>query len=370
MRTKVRIVHETNPEKYFPAIFHLDEKRKIQIVGAHRYSVVKESFRSILMDRRTLSATVRNALSDLSFRFRIPFIKNEVVILGFAPWDWRILLYLPLIVRNQVVYHTSWANWEKSSVPRTYSLLTGLVRRLWVFALSHENVSIVAVHPTSANSVSRVVRKAATVITHSVSNEFFGAGGDQVENEKVRLLYVGELSEKKGVDRLIRLFERLPSENVQLTIVGDGPLRRKCTETARNPNVEYLGTIENRKELADIMASNDVLCLLSVKKSDWEELFGIVIIEALAAGMTVISSHHVGPKYIFRGYPKANLFWEDEDSLILERLLKFISDREVLERSKSYVHEIPSSYSIESVSEKWEHLINNLSKNISHEEFK
>ncbi|WP_344342136.1 glycosyltransferase, partial [Streptomyces rhizosphaericus] len=48
---RVRIVHETNPTKYFPALLDLAEQGRIDIVGLHRYSVVKEWLRAGLKDR-------------------------------------------------------------------------------------------------------------------------------------------------------------------------------------------------------------------------------------------------------------------------------------------------------------------------------
>ena len=50
-------------------------------------------------------------------------------------------------------------------------------------------------------------------------------------------LYVGRLSEKKGVRTLLRAWEGL---DVPLRIVGDGPLRELVTQTA-NPSIVALG---------------------------------------------------------------------------------------------------------------------------------
>lgn len=355
-RVRVRIVHETDPQKYFPAILELGDRGLISICGSHRYSVVKEWVRAGLKDRRPMLARSQQALSDMVFRLRIPFVSGETIVFGWAPWDWRILIYAPLVRKNHVVYHTSWPHWGRNEVPRTYGPLTALLRRVWVAFLRHPHVRVVAVLEATRVDLQSELAIESTVIPHAVPGAFFDAaeGRSGAADIGVRLLYVGELSTKKGVDLLLRLMRRVQDAPVTLTLVGDGVLRDRCSaaDTALD-SVTYLGRINDRRELAAIMARHDVLVLPSLREGAWEELFGIVVTEAIAAGMGVIASRHVGPSAILgQTHPRSLIAEGDEDGL--ERLVRSLAGGgDALQAFLSGHGGIADRYRMETVSATW-----------------
>ena len=154
-RNKVRILHETNPSKYFPALFELSNQGAVTVVGSYRYSVVKEWIRAGLKDRTDIRTRSLNAWQDVCFRVSQHFAKDETIVMGFAPWDWRILIYRGLARRNRVVYHTSWHDWRTDHTPRQPkpSFVKAWLRAIWLRFLTHPNVHIVAVTPLVAKSV-------------------------------------------------------------------------------------------------------------------------------------------------------------------------------------------------------------------------
>jgi glycosyltransferase involved in cell wall biosynthesis len=97
-------------------------------------------------------------------------------------------------------------------------------------------------------------------------------------------LCVGSLIERKNVVRLADAFAALGSGT--LTFVGDGPLRR---ELEGRPGV----TIEGRLPHAEIpgrLARSHVLCQPSLI-----EPFGLALLEAMAAGRSVVATRIGGP---------------------------------------------------------------------------
>jgi len=355
-RPKVRIIHETNPRKYFPAVFALQDRGLILIVGSHRYSVIKEWLRSGLKDRRPLVSSTREALSDLWFRLRIPFTSGETILFGWAPWDWRMLIYAPLVPRNRIIYHTSWPRWGHHETPRSYGPLNKPLRLLWLAILRHPHVRVVAVLETTQDSLRRHLAIESVRIPHAVPSVFFEAGkkSHSRAGNHLRLLYVGELSYKKGVETLIRLMERIADLPVQLTLVGDGILRHRCSvAAAKMATVSYLGVIDDRSELATTMAAHDILVAPSRRQNGWEELFGIVIAEALATGMGVIASDHLGPRSILgRAHPQSLIV--DGDGVALERLIRRLAtDQRTLEQFVAGHRGIADEYALDRVSSSW-----------------
>jgi glycosyltransferase involved in cell wall biosynthesis len=114
---------------------------------------------------------------------------------------------------------------------------------------------------------------------------------DEEPHMDTRFLFVGRLVELKRPVELARAFLRaLPSPSATtLTFVGDGPLREKLGQIAETAGgrVRVLERAEGR-DLAEHYLNADVLVVPSVR-----EVWGLVVNEALAAGLYVIATDQV-----------------------------------------------------------------------------
>jgi glycosyltransferase involved in cell wall biosynthesis len=73
---------------------------------------------------------------------------------------------------------------------------------------------------------------------------------------------------------------------MQLTVVGDGPLRAEVEQAARNDSrITFIPTVPYEKARHEIHLSDVV-----VVPSEWDEPFGRVVIEAFAEGTPVVVS--------------------------------------------------------------------------------
>ena len=96
-------------------------------------------------------------------------------------------------------------------------------------------------------------------------------------------LYLGRLSEEKGLYVLLNAFA---NSNFNLKIAGTGPMEEEVISFAKNhPNIQFLGHVD--KQTADKLLSAATALIFP---SLWYETFGMVIIEAFAAGTPVIAS--------------------------------------------------------------------------------
>jgi len=108
------------------------------------------------------------------------------------------------------------------------------------------------------------------------------------------LLTVARLLRSKGIDDLIRACSRLVNNRLEfhLVIVGDGPDRGRLETIVRSTglteHVSFLGALPHR-EVLRYMAACDVFVLPS-----WRETFGLVYLEAMAAGKPVIGVREQG----------------------------------------------------------------------------
>jgi glycosyltransferase involved in cell wall biosynthesis len=97
-------------------------------------------------------------------------------------------------------------------------------------------------------------------------------------------LYVGRLSEGKGIEVLLEAWKLLETK-IPLVIVGEGPMASKVASSARTIGADYRGPL-SRHEVAEWMARASLLVFPSV----WYEAFPLVIAEALACGLPVLTS--------------------------------------------------------------------------------
>jgi glycosyltransferase involved in cell wall biosynthesis len=97
-------------------------------------------------------------------------------------------------------------------------------------------------------------------------------------------LFVGRLSEGKGIDVLLEAWKLLETK-IPLVIVGEGPMASKVALAARTIDADYRGLL-SRPEVTECMRRASLLVFPSV----WYEAFPLVIAEALACGLPVLVS--------------------------------------------------------------------------------
>jgi glycosyltransferase involved in cell wall biosynthesis len=99
-------------------------------------------------------------------------------------------------------------------------------------------------------------------------------------------VYVGRLSEEKGIRTLVEAWKALPAPVPELKIVGSGPLDEFLkSATATVPQITLLGG-RPPSEVLEIVARAEAL----IFPSEWYETFGRVAMEAYSVGTPVIGS--------------------------------------------------------------------------------
>ncbi len=118
--------------------------------------------------------------------------------------------------------------------------------------------------------------------------------------ERGDVLFVGRLSQEKGIDRLLKAWTRVQDSGRTLWIVGDGPAKEELERLASSlnlRNVRFTGFLSHN-EMEEIWART----ACSIVPSIWKEPFGMVVLEAWAKGRPVVA-HHIGalPELINHG---------------------------------------------------------------------
>nr|WP_202512359.1 glycosyltransferase [Streptomyces sp. SID3343] len=138
-------------------------------------------------------------------------------------------------------------------------------------------------------------RDRISVVPCGVDTEhFFTEGPGAPRSRRHRLLVVGRLVERKGIDLVVRALAKLP--DTELVIAGgpvQGPVAadpeaERLIGIAREVGVEdrvaLLGSVDRRAMPALLRSADAVVC------TPWYEPFGIVPLEAMACGTPVVAS--------------------------------------------------------------------------------
>ncbi len=114
----------------------------------------------------------------------------------------------------------------------------------------------------------------------------------RLREDAYRLLYVGQLVERKGLIPFLSTLGRWakdhPEKNVEFWIVGDGPMRATLEQQVCPPNlaVRFLGNLEYA-HLPEIYAQAGIFVFPTLA-DEW----GLVTNEAMAAGLPVLGSDY------------------------------------------------------------------------------
>ena len=157
---------------------------------------------------------------------------------------------------------------------------------------------------------------------------------DAAEEQKI-ILHVARLVEVKGTLHLLRAFARLGGE-VELVIIGDGPLRQALTAEAVSlgvaARVRFLGALPQAEVLA-WMRKAAMLVLPSVRTGTGRiEGLGMVSLEAAATGVPVVGSDIGGiPEAVIDGQT-GFLVPERDDEGLAARIRSLLDDQALRRR--------------------------------------
>jgi glycosyltransferase involved in cell wall biosynthesis len=132
-----------------------------------------------------------------------------------------------------------------------------------------------------------------------------------------RLIYIGYLIPHKGVHVLLSALAQLKESGItpELSIVGSGAylaeLKRHCQQLALNEQVSFLGE-KNALQVAQLLSEHD-----DMVHPSFIESFGIVLVEAMASGLPVVTTYNGGAESIVT--PETGIMVPINDATALAR---------------------------------------------------
>ena len=142
--------------------------------------------------------------------------------------------------------------------------------------------------------------------------------------EQTILLYVGRLSPEKQIEQIRPALEQRP--DTRLVLVGDGPARPALEREFAGLPVSFMGYLRGQR-LSQAYASADIFVFPSRL-----ETFGLVVIEAMAAGLPVVAARVGGVADVLSEGETGYTFASGDQAGLLAGISKIADDREAMRR--------------------------------------
>jgi glycosyltransferase involved in cell wall biosynthesis len=279
--------------------------------------------------------------------------KNKKLILAAEPFDPRIPLFIRLAKRHNVIYHTSWPFWNGDRVP--YTRFIKKQTDMWRKFLNL--VDIITVNKAAKKSLKRFGVNPVQ-IPHGVNTEKFSPKCVS-QQQQAEVLFVGRYVQEKGIYDLLEIARRMNNEKIKFRFAGQGPLAGMI-ENSKSEHIENIGYIQSVRRLAKVYTSADVLVLPSYQLDQWEELFGIVLIESMACETPVIATNCIGPKEIITNDENGYIIPQRDQKSLENKIRLIVNDQNKgCRMGKSARKAILDNYEMTDITDQWEKEIKN-----------
>jgi phosphatidyl-myo-inositol alpha-mannosyltransferase len=222
--------------------------------------------------------------------------------------------------------------------------------KLMLLPSQHRFVSVMSVSQAAAGFAKQSFGVDSVVVPNPVDITNYVKASGHTDQPSGRVVFLGRLVKRKGCGQLVEAFailkKRLPS--AELAIAGDGPMRgsleAKVKKLGLTDSVQFLGFVDEADK-SNILAGASVACFPSL----YGESFGIVLIEAMAAGAgVVLGGDNPGYRSILSSQPSA-LVNPTDSAEFAGRLYDALTDKKLRSKLHSWQKSIAREYDIEKI---------------------
>jgi phosphatidyl-myo-inositol alpha-mannosyltransferase len=232
---------------------------------------------------------------------------------------------------------------------RLYTLAAPLLRPIWRRVSKRIAVSQAARHSAKG----RLGKGDVKILPNGVEVDRFADATPARDLPPGRkLLFVGRLEPRKGLPFAMRAFAQLAARypDLSLIVVGDGPERHVVEQLpeAVRARVHMKGKV-SYDALPTYHRASDIF----ISPATGAESFGIVLVEAMAAGLPIVASNIPGYREVARDGRESLLVTPSDDSALAEGIARLLD-------SPSERARLGSNGSQRALAYAWDHIIDEL----------
>ncbi len=341
----VIILHEYGSPQHFHGLTYLLREK------GYKYSYYEVEFiKQLKLAIRLLSfnylyRAVRNFLFFLTF----PLRKKTKVILSIAPYNNKLLWIRKLLKKHDSYFFISYTVWDQSMYVYGFDNNPNVLPVWHKFLMEDIKHTFVVSEKAKVEMLKNGFAKEnkISVVNHSYTTPI----SPELDRKKGNVfISASQMAQHKGIEELLVYFAEHPE--LRLILVGKGPLVSLVnTYTEKYFNIEYRGYISDQEKLFCVYQEANFFILNSHKTETWEELFGMVLLEASACGVIPVATNHSGPCEIINDGVNGFICKEGEITKGIEKCVqmndleyKSFRDNAIKNGQQYYVKEIAKKW--------------------------
>jgi glycosyltransferase involved in cell wall biosynthesis len=286
----------------------------------NRYKSVNVFYLQTIINNRPWDSNIKD--KEISFLSAVvSVLKSDVYIfMEYRNLRAFLLNFLAFISKKKMFY---WAEQTGYQPNGSFSLVRkylGNIRRVLLLKIFLYRVTnILAIGSIAKKQYTQLINSKVIIMPYPFDYEFFSINSKKIVNNNKKIknfVYVGEISERKGLDILFCVFKRLRNEKFKLTVVG----KRAKNITEVPEWCRHIEFLPYQNILTVLDPSN--IFILNSKYDGW----GIAIVEAMAAGMVCIGSKKAtSVKDLFKDGINGFIINDPNDESEVENVIRKVS---------------------------------------------
>jgi glycosyltransferase involved in cell wall biosynthesis len=304
-KVRVAIIHNTIAPYRHPLFEELSKKVELTVY----YCAIKHTSRAWDLWPRNYNYNyeilpgifIRTPMGETSLNLSIikKIMKKKphiIIIGGYTDLTMWLAFFVSKILKTPVIYWTE-------GIKEPYSILGILTRPLRIFFIKKSDAIIVPGKLSRQYVINLgAVAEKVFIAPNSIDNDLFIKLSQQFSSSKevikrmlglenkIVILTVAQLIERKGIEFLLHAYKRLELEHkdVALIIIGSGPLKYKLKRLSQDLGIENIRFIYSGLKLEELVkyyCISDIFVLPTL-----EDVWGFVINEAMVCGLPVVST--------------------------------------------------------------------------------
>lgn len=278
-------------------------------------------------DRRSVSQAILFGLAT----FKLIFEKFDVLDVDHMPFFPLFSARIVAWLKGKKLYATWHEVWGRAYWIEYMKGLSGIIGYT-VEKLSFLMPDVIISNSKHTTNSLRLAGFKKEIKTVSLGVDLESIYNAKASENKSDVIFVGRLLSHKNADILVGAIATVKKNipGIVCKIVGTGPEKQKIEELIKKlklqDNVQVLDNTVNDIELYGLMKASKILVLPSVREG-----FGIIVIEANAAGLPVITTSHdnnAAKDLIYEGVN--GLLAEQNKESFAEKILQVINNRNTM----------------------------------------
>lgn len=251
------------------------------------------------------SDKVNGAIGQFSFN-KLSFLKTyfqgykiftvDVVYITIGITFFGVLKYAPFILLSKIVNKKTIVHLHSNHLKKEYQSLKGIKKNVFFNLMASFDAGIVLSNSLRDNLTPFIASDAVRELYNFVEDELIISEEILLKKKdftEIRLFFLSNFLEEKGINLLLRVIKRLNEEGLflKVKIAGNKISGNNVDELlAELNNVEYLGIVSGAAK-QDLLIWGNVFCLPTFFSMEGQP---ISILEAMAFNNLILTTQHAG----------------------------------------------------------------------------